>query len=60
MREHTHLPAMMGFVRKHVTQHLRAGGPSPSPAVSAELLDAAARTSERFGQHLRAASGALG
>jgi hypothetical protein len=50
----------VSFVTKHVTQHLRAGGPSPSPAVSAELLHAAARTSERFGQHLRAASGALG
>ena len=60
MREHTHLPAMVSFVTKHVTQHLRAGGPSPSPAVSTELLHAVARTSERFGQHLRAASGALG
>ena len=60
MREHTHLPAMVGFVTKHVTQHLRAGWPSPSPAVSAEVLHTAARASERFGQHLRAASGALG
>src|SRR5450631_4141118 len=59
MREHTHLPAMVGFVRKHVAQHLRANRPGPSPAVSAKLLDAAPRTAERFREHLRAASGAL-
>src|SRR6266568_3090976 len=41
MREHTHLPAMMGFVRKHVAQHFQANRPRPSPAVSAKLLDAA-------------------
>jgi hypothetical protein len=60
MREHTHLPAMVGFVREHVAQHFRANGPRPSPAVSAKLLDAATRTAERFREHLRAASGALG
>src|SRR5258708_38185722 len=58
MREHTHLPAMMGLVSKHVAQHFRANRPRRSPAVSVKLLDAA--TAERFRQHLRAASGALG
>src|SRR6266567_4692956 len=60
MREHTHLPAMVGFVRKHVAQHFDANRPRPSPAVSAKLLDAAPTTAERFSEHLRAASGALG
>src|SRR5712664_1315936 len=62
MREHTHLPAMVGFVRKHVAQHFHANRPRPSPAVSAKLLDTAfvLITAERFGEHLRAASGALG
>ena len=58
MREHAHLPAMVGFVRKHVAQHFHANRPRLSPAVSAKLLDAA--TAERFSKHLRAASGALG
>jgi hypothetical protein len=58
MREHTHLPAMVGFVRKHVAEHFRANRPRPTPAVSAKLLDAAL-TAERFSEHLRAASGAL-
>ena len=44
MREHTHLPAMVGFVRKHVAQHFQAHRPRPSPAVSAKLLDAAPTT----------------
>ena len=60
MREHTHLPAMVGFVRKHVAQHFRASRPRLSPAVSEKFLDAAPTTAERFGEHLRAASGALG
>ena len=60
MREHTHLPAMVGFVRKHVAQHFRANRPRPSPAVSAKLLNAAPTTAERFSEHLRAAGGALG
>jgi hypothetical protein len=60
MREHTHLPAMVGFVRKHVAQHFQANRPRPSPAVSSKLLDAAPTTAERFSKHLRAASGALG
>src|SRR5438270_1386133 len=59
MREHTHLPAMVSFMRKHVAQHFRTNRPGPSPAVSQKLLDAAA-TIERFSEHLRAASGALG
>src|SRR6202166_4326246 len=60
MREHTHLPAMVGFVRKHVAQHFRANRPWRSPAVSAKLLDAAPTTAERFSEHLRTASGAIG
>ncbi len=60
MREHTHLPAMVSFVRKHVAQHFQANRPRPSPAVSAKLLDAAPTAAERFREHLRAASGALG
>src|SRR5437870_12046585 len=51
---------MVGFVRKHVAQHFHANRPRPSPAVSAKLLDAAPTTAERFSEHLRAASGALG
>src|SRR5437660_1552199 len=60
MREHAHLPAMVGFVRKHVAQHFHANRPRLSPAVSAKLLDAVPTTAERFSQHLRATSGALG
>jgi hypothetical protein len=41
MREHTHLAAMVGFVREHVAQHFHANRPRRSPAVSAKLLDAA-------------------
>src|SRR5258708_8301754 len=59
MCEHTHLPAMVGFVRKHVAQHFRANRPRPGPAVSAKLLDAVPTIAERFSEHLRAASGAL-
>jgi len=58
MRLHTHLPAMVGFVRKHVAQHFHANRPRPSPAVSEKFLDAAP-TAERFREHLRAESGAL-
>jgi hypothetical protein len=60
VREHTHLAAMVGFMRKHVAQHFRANPPRPSPAVSAELLDAASITAQRFSEHLRAASCTLG
>jgi hypothetical protein len=60
MREHTHLPAMVRFVSKHVAQHLHANRPRPSPAVSMKLLDPAPTIAERLTQHLRAASGALG
>jgi len=59
MRQHTHLPAMVGLVRKHVAQHFHANRPRSSPAVSAKLLDAAPTTAERFSEHLRAAIGAL-
>jgi hypothetical protein len=60
MGEHTHLPAMVGLVRKHVAQHFQANRPRPSPAVSAKLFDPVPATAERFSEHLRAASGALG
>jgi hypothetical protein len=60
MGEHTHLPAMVGFVSKHVAQHFHANRPRPSPAVSVKLLDAATTAAERFRKHLRTASGALG
>ena len=59
MRQHTHLPAMVGFVRKHVAQHFRPNRPRPGPAVSQKFLDSASITAERFRQHVRAASGAL-
>jgi hypothetical protein len=60
MREHTHLPAMVGFMRKHVAQHFRASLPGLGPAISQKLLDAAFATAERFSKHLCAASSALG
>src|SRR2546425_13098475 len=52
MREHTRLPAMVGFVRKHVAQHFRATRPRPSPPVSEKLLAAPPTTAERFSEHL--------
>jgi hypothetical protein len=62
MREHAHLATMVGFVRKHVAQHFGADRPRLSPAVSEKRLDAVAAIAmaERFRQHFRAASGALG
>ena len=60
MSQHARLPAMVGFVRKHVAQHFHAHRPRLSPAVSAKLLHPAPTTAERFRQHLRAANGALG
>ena len=60
MREHTHLAAMVGFVRKHVAKHFQACRPRPSPAVSEKIFDAAPATAKRLGEHLLAASGALG
>jgi hypothetical protein len=60
MRQHTHLAAVVGFVGKHVAQHFQADRPRLSPAVSKKLLDAAAAAAERFREHLRATSGALG
>ena len=59
VREHTHLPAMMSFMSKHVAQHFRTNRPGLSPAVSAKHLDAAS-IAKRLSKHLRAASGALG
>jgi hypothetical protein len=60
MREHTHLSSMVGFVSKHVAQHFRTNRPRLSPSVSEKFLGAATRTAERFSEHFRAASGALG
>jgi hypothetical protein len=62
MREHTHLPAMVSFVRNHIAQHFRADRPRPSPTVSQKLLDATFFfvAAESFSEHLRATSGALG
>src|SRR5439155_10217551 len=60
MREHTHLAAMVGFVRKHVAQHFGANGPGPGPAISVKFSDAAGICAEGFGEHLGAASGACG
>jgi hypothetical protein len=59
MREHTHLPAVVGFVSKHVAQHFRANRPRLSPAVSMKLLNVAPNAAERFRQHFPAASRAL-
>jgi hypothetical protein len=48
VREHTYLPSMVGFVSKHVAEHLRANRPRLSPAVSVKLLNAASGTAEGF------------
>ena len=60
MGEHTHLPAMVGFVRKHVAEHFRAHRPRPRPAVSVKLADAPPTPAVRFRQHFLAARGAQG
>ena len=60
MRKHAYLPAMVGFVRKHVAQHFRTNRPRPSPAVSAKFLDAALTVVQSFRKHLDTASRALG
>jgi hypothetical protein len=60
MREHTYLPAMVGFVSNHVAKHFEANRPRRSPAVSAKCFHSAPTIAERFGEHLCAASGALG
>ena len=59
MRKHAHLPAMMGFVRNHVAQHLHAHRPRLRPSVPHKLLHAAP-AAKRLTEHLRAARGALG
>src|SRR4029077_18809237 len=51
MRQHTHLPAMVRFVTKHVANHFHASRPWQTPAVSAKLLHPAL-TAQRFRQHL--------
>src|ERR1700686_2059274 len=59
MREHAHLAAMVGFVRKHVAEHLHAHRPRLSPAVSVKPLDAAATIAEPFLEHCDAAGAAF-
>jgi len=59
MRQHAHLPAMVGFVREHVAQHFRTNRPGAGPAVSVKLFYVAP-AAESFREHLRAAGGALG
>ena len=53
MRQHAHLPTMMGLVREHIAQHLYANRPRSDPAIPAKLLDATI-FAERFGEHFRA------
>ena len=60
MREHTHLPAMVGFVTKHVAKHLRTNRPWLSPTVSHKLLDTAPTTAERISEHRPTARSTLG
>ena len=48
MCEHAHLPAMVGFVSKHIAQHFRANRPRPGPTVSEKLPNAAATIAEGF------------
>ena len=62
MRQHTHLPAVVSFVRNHVAKHFHANGPRASPTISVKLLDVAfiCTAAESFSKHLFAASGALG
>ena len=61
MGEHADLAAVVSFVRKHVAEHVDAGRPGDCPAITKKSPDAAAiRAAERFGKHLRAASGTLG
>src|SRR5450631_62847 len=59
MREHTHLPAMVGFVRNHVAYHLDTNRPGLRPAVSSKFNDTTSGTTERVSQHLLAAHRAL-
>lgn len=59
-REQKYLPTVVGFVRKHVARHFRAGRPRLCPCVSAKLLDAARAAAEDFGEHLYATSGTPG
>ena len=59
MREHTHLPAMVRFMRNHVAQHFDASRPRLGPAAAEKLFDTTFAIAERVSEHLRAASGAL-
>src|SRR5216683_2981323 len=54
-------PGLDGGPREKVCSTAFPGQPAKAePSVSAKLLDAAPTTAERFSEHLRAASGALG
>ncbi len=58
MREHAHLPAMVGFVRKHVAEHFQANRHWPSQLSLRNFL--MRRTvAQRLIEHLHAASGAI-
>ena len=49
MRQHTNLPAVVGFMRNDVAQHFRANRPRLCPAVSVKLLHPST-TTEGFSQ----------
>ena len=59
MREHAHLPAMVGFVRKHVAMHFHAYRPRLGPAIPLKCFDGAI-IAQRFTEHLSAKVGAFG
>src|SRR5437879_2152642 len=59
MRQHTCLPAMVGFVRKHVAQHFQPRWPGRCPSVSDKRFDPAITSAESVLQHCRATECAL-
>jgi len=59
MREHTNLTTVMGFMREHVAEHLRACRPGASPAVAAKHTPASV-AGEYLSQHRSTAGRALG
>lgn len=59
MRKQQYLSAMVGFVGKHIAQHLDANRKGRSPTVSTKHVDAATAV-ESFGEHFGAACRAQG
>lgn len=59
MGQHTHLAAMMRFVRNHIGQHGRTCGPRSRPTVAAKGCDSARRPGQSVCQHFGAARGAF-